>query len=592
MPTTINASNTTGGAVVTGDGSGILELQSGGVTAVTINGANVTVAGTLTATGGISALTTPVIVTGSSTAGAEIRLPEDTDNGSNYVAIKAPDALAANLTFTLPSADGANGQVLVTNGSGALSFASVSTAFTATASGSLTQNKGVYMNTAGQVLAPVYTASPADNQLPRRLFPSYLSNNKLSYFAYDRFRNRVYGLSYNATAVTNVYDLGWYGFMLESNTNGTALRSEYSPNSYFATGVPYQTSGDTEHRVSVNPFTSKMLSIYRSAIAGFSYALIPYGEGSIYSGNPGNSFLGVSGLTTPTSINCIVADELNNVWGIFYKDNTSQPRVARASETSVPNELTFANNTVLGAAGNSIDACWDPVSGLAVVIYADKIRTVNLASGVSFGTEYTYTTTTTTPSEVRIVYNYRLSIFQITFRDASGFPRCVLASLSGGVFTFGTEVTVNAASANYALSGFDMYADRMICYYSASSKFGTITGLNVSFGSAFANPSTNAPFMITATGANSVISFLENQLQSISMGTTNITQPNSFIGVPAANYTTGQTATIIPNGNVITTSGLTPGRAYYYGLDGTLLNHNTGVYAGRALSSTQLLLGA
>ena len=122
MPTTINASNTTGGAVVTGDGSGILELQSGGVTGITVNGPNVTVAGTLTTTGGISALTTPVIVTGSSTAGAEIRLPEDTDNGSNYVAIKAPDALAANVTFTLPTADGTSGQLIQTNGSGVLSF--------------------------------------------------------------------------------------------------------------------------------------------------------------------------------------------------------------------------------------------------------------------------------------------------------------------------------------------------------------------------------------------------------------------------------------------------------------------------------------
>ena len=124
MPTTINASNTSGGAVVTGDGSGILELQSGGVTALTANGANVTVAGTLTATGGISGgLVSPATVAGNSTAGAEIRLPEDTDNGSNYVALKAANALAANLTFTLPDADGTSGQLLQTNGSGTLSFA-------------------------------------------------------------------------------------------------------------------------------------------------------------------------------------------------------------------------------------------------------------------------------------------------------------------------------------------------------------------------------------------------------------------------------------------------------------------------------------
>ena len=73
---------------------------------------------------------TPLAVIGNATAGSEIRLPEDTDNGSNYVAIKAPNTIASNLTLTLPSADGSSGQVLQTNGSGVLSFAGVSAGFT------------------------------------------------------------------------------------------------------------------------------------------------------------------------------------------------------------------------------------------------------------------------------------------------------------------------------------------------------------------------------------------------------------------------------------------------------------------------------
>ena len=72
-----------------------------------------------------SAISTPLTVTGNATAGAELRLPEDTDNGSNYIALKAPDTIASNLTLTLPSADGTAGQVLQTNGSGVLSFATV-----------------------------------------------------------------------------------------------------------------------------------------------------------------------------------------------------------------------------------------------------------------------------------------------------------------------------------------------------------------------------------------------------------------------------------------------------------------------------------
>ena len=70
----------------------------------------------------LASMTSPFTVLGNATAGAELRLPEDTDNGSNYVALKAADTIASNITFTLPAADGTNGQALITNGSGTLTF--------------------------------------------------------------------------------------------------------------------------------------------------------------------------------------------------------------------------------------------------------------------------------------------------------------------------------------------------------------------------------------------------------------------------------------------------------------------------------------
>ncbi len=63
-------------------------------------------------------------VQATNTAGSELRLYEDTDNGTHYVSMKAADTLASNVTFTLPTADGSSGQALVTNGSGTLSFGS------------------------------------------------------------------------------------------------------------------------------------------------------------------------------------------------------------------------------------------------------------------------------------------------------------------------------------------------------------------------------------------------------------------------------------------------------------------------------------
>lgn len=49
----------------------------------------------------------------------------DSDN-SNWVAFQAPATVASNVTWTLPSADGTSGQLLTTNGSGTLSFTTVS----------------------------------------------------------------------------------------------------------------------------------------------------------------------------------------------------------------------------------------------------------------------------------------------------------------------------------------------------------------------------------------------------------------------------------------------------------------------------------
>ena len=57
-----------------------------------------------------------------STVGSGVKLVEGTDNGTNSITIKAPNSLASDITYTMPGTDGSNGNVLVTDGSGNLSF--------------------------------------------------------------------------------------------------------------------------------------------------------------------------------------------------------------------------------------------------------------------------------------------------------------------------------------------------------------------------------------------------------------------------------------------------------------------------------------
>jgi phage gpG-like protein len=118
-------------------------------------GSGLSISGTtLSAT---ASFATPLTVVGNATAGAEIRLPEDTDNGSNYVALKAPDTLASNLTFTLPSTDGTNGQVITTNGSGTLSFTTAASGNVTTSGNNAFVGANTFYNATGQTFAQAST---------------------------------------------------------------------------------------------------------------------------------------------------------------------------------------------------------------------------------------------------------------------------------------------------------------------------------------------------------------------------------------------------------------------------------------------------
>jgi len=66
-----------------------------------------------------------VSVGGNATAAGQIRIYEDTDNGSHYSGFTVGN-LTASVAYQLPNADGSSGQALITDGSGVLSFTTLS----------------------------------------------------------------------------------------------------------------------------------------------------------------------------------------------------------------------------------------------------------------------------------------------------------------------------------------------------------------------------------------------------------------------------------------------------------------------------------
>jgi hypothetical protein len=152
------------------DGADDISLATIDHTANTVNWLDSTVSIT-----GLSTTATGTVLTLSDSANTttvnliidnqkEVRFRETTANGTNYIGLKAPASVSADLTFTLPSTDGTTGQVLQTNGSGVLSFATVgslawqsvqTTGFTAVAS------RGYPCNTTSSAFTVTLPASPS-----------------------------------------------------------------------------------------------------------------------------------------------------------------------------------------------------------------------------------------------------------------------------------------------------------------------------------------------------------------------------------------------------------------------------------------------
>jgi hypothetical protein len=120
-----------------------VQFNSGGNLAgsanMTFNGTTLSAAafsGPLNGTVGATTPSTVVATQVNVTAQGDVRFEDTT--GGQYVALQAPGTVATNVTFTLPGADGSANQLLSTNGSGVLSFTTVSSP--AYASGALIVN--------------------------------------------------------------------------------------------------------------------------------------------------------------------------------------------------------------------------------------------------------------------------------------------------------------------------------------------------------------------------------------------------------------------------------------------------------------------
>ena len=179
---------------------------------VTITGLSTSATGTVLTLTDTAHTTSVNMILGNNTA---LRFNELTANGSNYIGLKAPASLSADLTFTLPATDGTVGQVLQTNGSGVLSFATV---------GSLAWQSIVTASTLTAVASRGYWINTTSNACTVTL-PASATNG-------DTIILADYARTWGTNAVTiNQNSLNFQGYTSPNpiyNTNGQSVTLIYS----------------------------------------------------------------------------------------------------------------------------------------------------------------------------------------------------------------------------------------------------------------------------------------------------------------------------------------------------------------------------
>ena len=211
---------------------------------VTITGNNITTnasnADLVLIPNGTGAVRTAAIVeiAGEDSLNGEIRFEDS--NSSHYVAIKAPDVVASNVTLTLPVDDGTSGQALITDGNGILSFGAAGAVVTNDES--TDAERLVYV---GSITSGALTAATQDS--------GFTYNPSSGTLTAATFSGALSGTASVATTVslvaTNSTDASHFPLFVDTATGNENPRTDtgftYNPNSGTLTSTIFSGTATT-----------------------------------------------------------------------------------------------------------------------------------------------------------------------------------------------------------------------------------------------------------------------------------------------------------------------------------------------------------
>ena len=174
----------------------------------------------------------------------------DSDS-SHYIALQAPATVTANVTLTLPAADGTNGQVLTTNGSGTLSFTTAAGGATDKIEEGNTSAEVIDTGSDGRFVVTTEGSERARIDSSGRLLVGTSSARGLSYYGTPQVQ--IEGLDYQKSFLSiynNDADDNIGGLLALGRSRGTALGSNTAvqDGNNLGTVLFYGSDGSEEQR--------------------------------------------------------------------------------------------------------------------------------------------------------------------------------------------------------------------------------------------------------------------------------------------------------------------------------------------------------
>jgi len=376
---------------------------------------------------------------------------------------------------------------------------------------------------------------------------------------------------------------------------GTAVVFE-SANSQFASATY-----DSNAQKVVIAYQDVGNSYYGTAIVGtVSGTSISFGTAVVFE-SAGSSHISATYDANAQKVVIAYRDDGNSYYGTAI--------VGTVSGTSI----SFGTAVVFESAlSEYISATYDSNAQKVVIAYQDDGNSdygtaiVGTVSGtsISFGTAVVFESATSV--YISAVYDANAQKVVIAYKDSgnSNYGTAIVGTVAGTSISFGTAVVFESGDSNWISATYDANAQKVVIAYKddANSNYGTtivgtVAGTSISFGTAVVFESASSIYISATYDANAqkvVIAYRDGG--NSSYGTSVVfqnegTNAPSFIGFAAeAGTDTNPVSINTLSAENTEQTGLTAGTSYYVSDDGTLSTSDTGVLAGRALSTTSILV--